>query len=174
MLYILSNFLLRLKLREKLKQVNSQSKTVNKKFQSLLIICSEDEPYDDFFFLKLARQFGISTKKTTIIILTKKELVENQNTSNRKYFFTRKSIGFFGKIPKSMRELFQRRFDLQINYFNNRSIFSEVVSVSCQSKLRVGFSKSNQQINDLILDIDPKEHNLFLKETKVYLNALLN
>jgi hypothetical protein len=53
-------------------------------------------------------------------------------------------------------------------------VFKELVSASFQSKLRVGFSKSNHQINDLILDIDPKQHKLFLKETKVYLNALLN
>ena len=103
--------------------------------------------------------------------------MSSQQIQQHKYqllYMMVKSIGFFGKMPDFMSELFQMDFDLQVNYFNERSVFNELVSASCQSKLRVGFSKSNHQINDLILDIDPKQHKLFLKETKVYLNALLN
>ena len=76
-------------------------------------------------------------------------------------------------MPDLSKELFNRKFDLQINFFNYRSFFYEFISASCMSKLRVGFSKSNQHINDLIFDIDLKQHKLFLNETKIFLNAIL-
>ena len=174
MLDVLANSVMQHRLKEKLKAVKVQPKAVDEKFNSLLVICADDESFDEKLFLKFGRQFGITPRKITVLVLSKKEVVENNRTAKRRYFFTRKSIGFFGKMPDFMSELFQMDFDLQVNYFNERSVFNELVSASCQSKLRVGFSKSNHQINDLILDIDPKQHKLFLKETKVYLNALLN
>ena len=174
MLDVLSNFVMQHRLKERLKAVKVQSKAIDKKFKSLLVICSDEEPFDEKLFLKFAKQFRITPSKVTLLVLSKKELVKNKMTTKRAYFFSRKSIGFFGKMPDFISELFQKDFDLQVNYFNYRSVFKELVSASCQSKLRVGFSKSNHQINDLILDIDPKQHKLFLKETKVYLNALLN
>ena len=109
----------------------------------------------------------------TLIVLSKKELVEKQQTPFGTYFISRKSIDFFGKLPDSSAELFKKKFDIQLNYFIGYSVFSELVSASCQSRIRVGFSKSNQQINDLILDIDLKQHKLFLKEINTYLNALI-
>lgn len=174
MLDVLSNFVMQLQLKEKLRQISFQSKDVKNKFKTLLIICSEDESYDVKFFLKLAKQFSITPKKVTLVVLSKKELVEKEQTLFGTYFISRKSVGFFGRLPVSSTELFQKKYDLQINYFNKSSVFNDLISASCQSKIRVGFSKSNKQINDLILDIDPKQHKLFLKEINVYLNAILN
>ena len=122
----------------------------------------------------MAKQFGIKSQKVTLVVLSKKESEETKVMKVKTHFFSRKSVGFFGKLPISSTELFQERFDLQINFFNERSVFHELISVSCNSVLRVGFSKSNQQINDLILDIDLNQHKLFLKETERYLKAILN
>lgn len=174
MLDFLSNLVMRFRLKEKLKHVSSQSKEVNKAFNSLLILCNEDEIYQEKIFLKLAKQFGIKSQKVTLVVLSKKESEETKVMKVKTHFFSRKSVGFFGKLPISSTELFQERFDLQINFFNERSVFHELISVSCNSVLRVGFSKSNQQINDLILDIDLNQHKLFLKETERYLKAILN
>jgi hypothetical protein len=172
MLGVLSNLVMRFRLKEKLKLISSQSKEVKRKFKSLLIICFEEESNNNFF-LNIAKQLSIMPKTITLVVLSKKELVEKQQTSFGTYFISRKSIDFFGRLPDSSAELFKKKFDVQFNYFNEHSVFSELVSASCQSKIRVGFSKSNQQINDLILDIDLKQHKLFLKEINTYLNALI-
>lgn len=173
MLGVLSNLVMRFRLKEKLKLISSQSKEVKRKFKSLLIICFEEESNNKIFFLNIAKQLSIMPKMITLVVLSKKELVEKQQTPFGTYFISRKSIDFFGKLPDSSAELFKKKFDIQFNYFNGYSVFSELVSASCQSKIRVGFSKSNQQINDLILDIDLKQHKLFLKEINTYLNALI-
>jgi hypothetical protein len=106
--------------------------------------------------------------------LSNKEILETVETSIETHFFTKKSVGFFGKLPVSLKQLFEKKFDLQINFFNSSAVFTEFVSASFDSSLRVGFSKCNHQLNDLILDIDPNEGELFLKETNTYLKAILN
>tara|TARA_B100001059_G_scaffold22944_1_gene18365 strand:- start:6450 stop:6977 length:528 start_codon:yes stop_codon:yes gene_type:complete len=174
MLDVFLNFILQFRHRDNIKRIKSQSKNVNKKFKSLLIICPKEEYQNQELFLDFANQLNISCKKVTLVVLSKKEIVEIKKTPFIMYFISKKSIGFFGKMPDLIKELFKKKFDLQINFFNHRSIFHEFISTSCSSKIRVGFSKSNHQINDLILDIDLKQHKLFLTESKIFLNAILN
>jgi hypothetical protein len=171
---LLSSFAMRLRLKEQLKRISSQSKGKQSKFQSLLIVCSEGHLHKEELFLEFAKLFGISPISITVIVLSNKEILETVETSIETYFFTKKSVGFFGKLPVSLKQLFKKKFDLQINFFNSSAVFTEFVSASFDSSLRVGFSKCNHQLNDLILDIDPNEGELFLKETNTYLKAILN
>ena len=171
---LLSSFAMRLRLKEQLKRILSQSKGKQSKFQSLLIVCSEEHLHKEELFLEFAKLFGISPISITVIILSYKEILETGETVIETHFFTKKSVGFFGKLPVSLKQLFKKKFDLQINFFNSSAVFTEFVSASFDSSLRVGFSKCNHQLNDLILDIDPNEGELFLKETNTYLKAILN
>ena len=171
---LLSSFVMRLRLKEQLKRILSQSKGKQSKFQSLLIVCSEEHLHKEELFLEFAKLFGISPISITVIVLSNKEILETVETSIETHFFTKKSVGFFGKLPVSLKQLFKKKFDLQINFFNSSAVFTEFVSASFDSSLRVGFSKCNHYLNDLILDIDPNEGELFLKETNTYLKAILN
>ena len=72
-----------------------------------------------------------------------------------------------------MRDFFNTKFDLVVNYFSVKAIFPELISMNCSASLRLGFSQANHQINDVILDIDPLETDLFLSESTNYLNAFL-
>lgn len=90
MLDFLSNLVMRFRLKEKLKHVSSQSKEVNKAFNSLLILCNEDEIYQEKIFLKLAKQFGIKSQKVTLVVLSKKESEETKVMKVKTHFFSRK------------------------------------------------------------------------------------
>ena len=171
---MLSSFVMQLRLKEQLKRISTQSKDYQNNFQSLLIICTEKHLNNEELFLKFAEQFGISPVRITVIVLSNKEILETVETSIQTHIFSKKSVGFFGKLPDSLRQLFEKKFDLQINFFNSSTVFTDLVSASFNSSLRVGFSKSNHQLNDLILDIDLNEQDLFLKETNTYLKAILN
>jgi len=173
MVALLSNFVMRLRLKEQLKRLSSQSREKQIEFQSLLIVCAEKHANNEELFLKFAQQLSIAPEKITVIVLTTKELMETGTTSVTTHYFSRKSVGVFGKLPSSLKEMFGKKFDLQLNFFNTTSVFTEWVSASFNSDLRVGFSKSNQQLNDLILDINPQEHDVFLRESHTYLKAIL-
>ena len=171
---MLSSFAMQLRLKEQLKRISTQPKGYQNIFQSLLIICTEKHLNNEELFLKFAEQFGISPVRITVIVLSNKEILETIETSIQTHIFSKKSVSFFGKLPDSLRQLFEEKFDLQINFFNSSTVFTDLVSASFNSSLRVGFSKSNHQLNDLILDIDLNEQDLFLKETNTYLKAILN
>lgn len=171
---MLSSFAMQLRLKKQLKRISTQPKDYQNNFQSLLIICTEKHLNNEELFLKFAEQFGISPVRITVIILSNKEILKTLETSIQTHIFSKKSVGFFGKLPDSLRQLFEKKFDLQINFFNSSIVFTDLVSASFNSSLRVGFSKSNHQLNDLILDIDLNEQDLFLKETNTYLKAILN
>ena len=55
MLGVVSNFIMRFRLKEKLKLISSQSKEVKSKFKSLLIICFEEESNNKNFFFKYSK-----------------------------------------------------------------------------------------------------------------------
>ena len=57
--------------------------------------------------------------------------------------------------------------------YNEKDIFPELISLNCKSKLRIGFYKANHKINDIILGITPDETDLFINESKNYLNTFL-
>ena len=171
---MLSSFAMQLRLKEQLKRISILPKGYQNNFQSLLIICTEKHLNNEELFLKFAGQFGISPIRITVIVLSDKEILETVETSIQTYIFSKKSVGFFGKLPYSLRQLFEKKFELQINFFNSSIVFTDLVSASFNSSLRVGFSKSNHQLNDLILDIDLNEQDLFLRETNTYIKAILN
>ena len=70
MLGVLSNLVMRFRLKEKLKLISSQSKEVKRKFKSLLIICFEEESNNNFF-LNIAKQLSIMPKMITLVVLSK-------------------------------------------------------------------------------------------------------
>ena len=65
MLGVLSNLVMRFRLKEKLKLISSQSKEVKRKFKSLLIICFEEESNNKIIFLNIAKKLSIMHKMIT-------------------------------------------------------------------------------------------------------------
>jgi hypothetical protein len=173
MIYAISNLVMKMRLKDLLKRNASQSKGIGKTFRSMLVVLSEEEGYEIKHLSTLADRLKIASKNITVVVLTKKENIETQSAFKNTFVISRKSIGIFGKIPPFVTQLFEKSFDLQLNFFNKRSVFLEFFSASFKSKLRTGFYKSNHEMNDLILDIDPHEKEVFLNETTTYLNALL-
>jgi hypothetical protein len=173
MVTLLASIVMRMRLKDKLKRIGLQSKNIEKKVQSSLIVCSEECLKEESFFLKLAELLDIDPKHITVVVVSKKEQMNQKPTTIKTYFFSRKSIGFFGHFPDALTRLFDTHFDLQFNFLDSKSVFLELVSASFASTLRIGFSRSNQLLNDLILDLDPKDDSLFFKETHIYLKAIL-
>ena len=60
-----------------------------------------------------------------------------------------------------------------INFFDQKEILSELISSKCFSKLRIGFSKANPQINDIVFKFGLNDKNTFLSESMNYLNSFI-
>ena len=120
------------------------------------------------FFLDLAKTFSVPESSISILVF------ESENNAVQDYanFFKKNDITFFGKFKNELSAFCSKKADLQINYFNKENIYLEWVACSLSKKMSVGFSKTNQAINDLILDIDPTNTELVKKEMVKYLTLL--
>ena len=173
MIDIFLNLVLKMRLKDKVKRISTQSKDIEKRFNSLLIVLSKEEGFKTRHLPELADRLGIASKNITLVVLCKKENNEMHSNFENTHVISKKALRFLGKLPDSTKELFGKTYDIQLNFFNRRSAFLEFISASFHSKLRVGFCHSNQEINDLILAIDPNDEEVLLKETTTYLNAIL-
>ena len=173
MFELITDFILRYRFKKKFKNLKNQSKQSIKTFKSMVIIVPQEFAVSNKFFMDLSEELNISTKKITVVVFSKKKRLKISTDFINQIFCSKKQLGISGDFPDEMIALFEKKFDLLVNFFNEKDIFPELISINCKSKLRVGFFKANHKINDVILDITPNETDLFLNESKNYLNTFL-
>ena len=172
MIDLFKNIFLRYKLNKRLKILESQSKEKIKSFSSMVILTPNIE-IDEKVFFSLADSLKISYKKITLVVISDKKFSKSKARFRKIIYCSREKVGLLGKFDNEMLSFFDQKFDLLINYFSNSTIFPELVSACCSSKLRLGFYQVNHKINDIILNINLDDKQTFLDESKNYLKALL-
>jgi hypothetical protein len=173
MLNFFSNVILRYRFKKKIKGLGKQSKKTIKTLRSIVIILPEDHSIDEKVFIELSKELNISIKRITIIIFGKGEILKVNFNLISTIFCSRKQLSVLGNFTDDMNIFFQKKNDLLVNYFVNKDPFPELISINCKSKLRIGFYNANLRINDIILKISPEKTDLFLSESKNYINAFL-
>jgi hypothetical protein len=137
----------------------------------MAIIVPQEFAVSNKVFMDLSDELNISINKITVVVYSKKKKIKVNSDFKNQIFCCKKQLGISGNFPDEMIAFFEKRFDLLVNYFNEKDIFPELISLNCKSKLRIGFYKANHKINDVILDITPDETDLFINESKNYLNT---
>jgi hypothetical protein len=173
MLNFFSDVILRYRFKKKVKGLSKQSKKAIKTLRSMVIILPQDHSIDEKVFIELSKDLNISIKKITIIVFGKEEILKANFNLINTIFYSRKQLSILGNFSDEMNIFFKIKSDLLINYFTQKDPFPELISINCKSKLRIGFFKANLRINDIILKISPEKTDLFLNESKNYINAFL-
>ena len=165
--------MLRYRLKKRFKILNSQTKEPIKSFKSLVVILPYERGNDYDFCNALAKEFKISIHKITLVVFSKKEIEATTQNSENRIFCSRKDLSFSGSFSDELESLFSHKVDLVINYFTVKSVFLDFLSTSFDTKLRVGFSRANPKLNDVIFNFSPENKKLFLTESSNYLKAFL-
>jgi len=168
-----SNVILRYRFKKKIKDLSKQSKKTIKTLRSMVVILPQDHSIDEKVFIDLSKELNISIKRITIIVFGKGEILKVNFNLIKTIFCSRKHLSILGNFSDEMNIFFKIKSDLLINYFTQKDPFPELISINCKSKLRIGFYNANLKINDIILKISPEMTNLFLSESKNYINAFL-
>ena len=94
-------------------------------------------------FMDLDKIFSIPQSSISYLVFP------DRNSREQEYvdIFNKKDINFFGKFKDGLNTFCTESVDLQINYFNEKSIYHEWVACSTSKKMSVGFSKANQVLN---------------------------
>ena len=173
MLNFFSNVILRYRFKKKIKGLGKQSKKTIKTLRSMVVILPQDHLIDEKVFIELSKELNISIKRITIIVFGKGENLKVNFNLIKTIFCSREQLSVMGNFTEDMNVFFQKKSDLLVNYFSQKDPFPELISINCKSKLRIGFFNANLRINDIILKISPVKTDLFLNESKNYINAFL-
>ena len=168
----LKDILLSFKLKKNLKTLQYQKKKKITSFKSILIIVYENDLDEDFLLL-FAENLKISINNVYIIVLNQNKIDLTETRFKRKIYISKDEISMTGDIKKEINYFFNRKYDLLVNFFDQKEILSELISSKCFSKLRIGFSKANPQINDIVFNFGMNDKKTFLSESMNYLNSFI-
>ena len=128
---------------------------------------------DEDFLLLFVENLKISINNVYIIVLNQNKIDLTETRFKRKIYISKDEISMTGNINKEINYFFNRKYDLLVNFFDQKEILSELISSKCFSKLRIGFSKANPQINDIVFNFGLNEKKTFLSESMNYLNSFI-
>ena len=173
MIRIVSNFVLKSRFKKKLKSLTSVSKSNRKVIKSIVILITANYEDKEHLFIDFAKTLNVPTQNITIVVFNKNKIPLKDTSLVQRFECSNEMIDFWGNFPQKFNDFFKQEFDLLINYFDDNSLLPSYVSVFCKAKLRVGFSSTQYAMNDLILNVNPLETDLFLSEATKYLKSIL-
>ena len=71
-----------------------------------------------------------------------------------------------------LKNFIQEDFDVLISYYRQGGLELDMITTLSKANFKVGLSRNDERLYDLIIDLDPKQMNIFKKEFKKYLNIL--
>ena len=173
MVRIVSDFVLKTRFKKKLKLLASVSKSNIKQLKSIVILVSGNYEVQEYLFIDFAEAFKVPTQNITIVVFNKNKIPLQYTLLGQRIECSKEMIDFWGNFPQKFNDFLKKEVDLLINYFDDNSLLPSYVSIFCKAKLRVGFSSTQYAMNDLILNVNPLETDLFLSEATKYLKSIL-
>ena len=145
---------------------NHRPKSV-REIESLGVIVDE-QVLSEIAYQKLEKAFSSVGKQVKIILFSEKD-------SENMVSFKRSDLGWKGVFkPETEAGKFQHQhMDVLINYFTSEKPEIMLLAFSTSAKIKVGFSKQDKKLNDLQINVQPSQVDLFVKELKKYL-AIIN
>ncbi len=141
-----------------------------KKTESVGIILNLSE-YDDFeSFRDLFDELKLNPNKIKIAAFTEDHKLVK---FSKELLFSKKEIGWKGKIKSNELDTFiNTKFDALISYYKQDNLELNLVTAYSKAEFKIGISYDDERLNDLILDVKPKEFEIFKKELNKYLTIL--
>ena len=140
------------------------------KIKSISVILDNQLGIDKEFFKNMAELFDLSNRNIRVLTYYKSPKNIGEEPLNSSY--TYKDITNLGKINGVLNDFCAKKSDILINYYDKNDINLKYISSKCVKNLSVGFANVDHQLNDLIIDIDPKNIGLFKDECIKYLKTI--
>jgi hypothetical protein len=157
--------------------LNSVKKPLTKKrskygaeIKSISVILDHQLGIDKEYFKNMAELFDLSHKNIRVLTYYKSPKMISEETFSTSYTF--KDITNLGKINGILNEFCAKKSDILINYYDKNDINLKYISAKCVKNLSIGFAKVDHKLNDLIIDMDAKNIELFSDECVKYLKTI--
>ena len=116
----------------------------------------------------MADVFNLPTKNVKVLTYyqSTREIPElNINSS-----YTQQDISNLGRLNGLLSDFCNKNSDVLINFYDQDDINLKYVSANINSKFSVGFNSVDHTLNDLIIDVNAKDIDVFQNECIKYLN----
>jgi len=115
----------------------------------------------------ISEKFGV--EECSVLAFHEKEVSDNNPVG-----FCEKDFNSQGDIVKeSVQNFVNQSFDLLICYFDVPNLYLEYLTILTTSNFKVGFTGVNSDLFHLEIKIEAQQTQLFLQETKKYVNLFV-
>ena len=142
----------------------------SQKIKNVAVLLNASEFNDFETFMNYFKALELSSPKHKVIAFTHDDKFES---SQWEAYFSPKDFGWKGKINNiDLQAFIDENYDVLICYYKNDVLELDMITAASKSKFKVGLSRKDERLYDLIIDVKPKEINTFKEELKKYLNIL--
>jgi hypothetical protein len=142
----------------------------NQKMESVGVILNMNEFSDFEAFRNYFKHLGLQLPKIKVIAFVDDEKKTDQLWDT---YFNRKDFGWNGEIKNvDLQEFIKTKFDVLISYHKSNILELNLVTALSNANFKVGLSNNDKRLYDLIMNIQPKEFDVFQLELHKYLTVL--
>ncbi|BAO77742.1 DUF6913 domain-containing protein [Winogradskyella sp. PG-2] len=140
------------------------------KVKTIAVLLNANEFNDFEAFRQYFKDLNLTSPKHKIIAFTNDDkFVSSQWES----YVSPKDFGWNGIIKHKDLLLFtEETYDVLISYYKDEVLPLKLITATSMANLKVGISRNDERLYDLIIDVLPKEIETFKREFKKYLNIL--
>lgn len=151
------------------KKVGFESeKTKNPKvLRNISVLLDHRLGIDKKHFIQMGKVFNLSNNN--IKILTYYPTFKLAETSKSKNYYTPNDISNLGVLNERLSDFCNFKSDVLINFFVQNDINLKYISAKSNKKLSVGFNTVDHSLNDLIIEVDEKNIDVFTNECIKYI-----
>lgn len=134
------------------------------------VIIHLDEFDNSEGFRVLFKELGLTSPKHKVVGFIDDDKFEG---SQWETIFSPKDFGWKGKINNiDLQDFLNEEYDVLISYYNKRNLYLDWMTAASEANLKVGLTRDDERLHDLIFYIDVKAFKTFKVEFKKYLNIL--
>ncbi len=153
------------------KLLNSRTVAVNKrKIESVGVVLNFNEYVDFESFRGFFKELGLLSPKSKIIAYVNEE---NKTETLWDTKFDQKDFGWNGTVKNiELQSFLDTKFDALISFYKQDIVQLNLITALSKANFKIGISNNDHRLYDLILEIEPKDFQLFKSELKKYLIVL--
>jgi hypothetical protein len=145
----------------------TQKKGSSKKLRTIAVILDHRLGVDKEHFKEIGSHFNIPRKN--LRVLTFFQSPNQINEANYASSCTPKNISGWGVLNGVLVDFCSENSDILINFYDQDDVNLKYLSAKSNKKLSIGFKSVDHALNDLIIEVDAQNIDVFISECIKYL-----
>ncbi|SDR82685.1 DUF6913 domain-containing protein [Winogradskyella sediminis] len=142
----------------------------NNKVKTIAVLLNTGEFHEFEVFRVYFKELNLTSPKHKIVAFTGDDKLEHNKWNTH---FSPKDFGWKGAIKNpDLQAFIDEPYDMLICFFKNDELPLNVITAASKANFKVGISRFDERLYDLIIDVELKDINIFKQELKKYLNIL--